>query len=185
MDENNDNWVSFGSSVIGSDGSFSITLGTPPASLLELSDDIEAANPADTKIFSVTWFLISDGTKSFGWASYVKSAVDLIVSLNDTQTSWFYTTKNATFNDVDFWDLNGNNYTNVFSNLSVKSGWSKLYGTITKLTTTAETTTYTATAPAGLGWNFEIWGEPMPGQPLSPLQNHRNLAENFKCLKKH
>ncbi|MCC7431778.1 hypothetical protein IT568_13130 [bacterium] len=182
LDENNDNWVSFGSSVIGSDGSFSITLGTPPDSLLELTDDNEIkANPADTKICADTWLVIFDETdKIIGVAYYGKFANDSTDTLNNALTGWLYATKNATFNGVDVWDEEDIEYTENVVNLSVKSGWSKFYVTITKLTTTAATITYTATAPAGLGWNFEMFEEEMP----SLLQNHRGLAGNFKCLKK-
>lgn len=161
-------FTSMGSSAVASDGSFSITLATPSASQLESISgsggdtsctNSMTANPSDTKVYGGNQTLaVFSGTNIIGVAYYGKVVVDTMQTLNDAAAIWVYVTKDVTANgsEVCNEEINGvwGKHTVTLNNLSFKSGWNKMYMTITSLTATALTRTITATEPSGLAWKF-------------------------------
>lgn len=161
-------FLEVGSGAIQTDGSFSITLNTPPANLLDsLTSSCEeceggfTSTTAGVMVYGTAGGLIYQGTQVFGVTQYINrdfSGDELYIpALNDVYLELVYFSKATTFNGSQTYNdsFDGTHTTRVTrtaSNITVTAGWNKLYTTVTSRTDTTAAFSMSTVNSVSLKW---------------------------------
>lgn len=157
-------FVFFGSSTVGSDGSFSITLQAPASNLLQpigaggaTCTGTVTANPTDLIGFGGQEALqVYSGTNYLGNVFYGKTANDTLSTVGDVNSVLSYLNKDGSFSgSLTCADTYGS-WKMIFDNLTGKQGWNRYFLSLTVKGSATTTTTFnmSKTEPSGCKWIF-------------------------------